>query len=321
MSELWTTGKNEGSVMLQYVKGVCYCCGKEELIVDEICDVCVKGNKVPIEIRYVGIKTSIIWGPIEVGFRLYLNNEYLDKSTNAKSFNLVVPVTPGRNELRLEVNYSNFGANAAPMGPQGFTNKFPLNRSNDENPLILELKAGWSLVGIGNYQINEVASETNLRKKIDRKTSAKKRAEHYVGLSEFDKAIDFYEALGEMEEVTRVRKLKIREREESLDYDAAIRMWEELGENNEAARVRKLKAEQGSVRVDQTVVHGDYVDDRDTTYVDDRDTIIQDSVVSKSNVGAGGDDKFARLEKLTEMKEKGLIDDDDYEKMKREIIG
>jgi len=44
-------------------------------------------------------------------------------------------------------------------------------------------------------------------------------------------------------------------------------------------------------------------------------------VVSKSNVGAGGDDKFSRLEKLTEMKEKGLIDDDEFKQMKKEILG
>ena len=75
------------------------------------------------------------------------------------------------------------------------------------------------------------------------------------------------------------------------------------------------------VTIDQTVIQGDYVDDRDTTYIDDRDTTIQDSVVSRSNVGSGGSSKMQELKDLTEMKEKGLIDDDDYEKMKREIIG
>ena len=109
--------------------------------------------------------------------------------------------------------------------------------------------------------------------------------------------------------------------EEHLDYAQAISLWEKLGKPQEAARIRKLVAEQSAVKVDQTVVHGDYVDDRDTTYVDDRDTIIQDSVVSKSNIGAGGSSKMQELKNLTEMKKEGLIDDDDYEKMKREIIG
>ena len=63
----------------------------------------------------------------------------------------------------------------------------------------------------------------------------------------------------------------------------------------------------------KTEIHGDYVDDRDT--------IVKDSVISKSNIGAGGDDKFSRLEKLTEMKDKGLIDDDEFKQMKKEILG
>ncbi|MDP6847139.1 MAG: hypothetical protein QF366_05850, partial [Candidatus Poseidoniia archaeon] len=73
-----------------------------------------------------------------------------------------------------------------------------------------------------------------------------------------------------------------QDKEEHLDYDGAIAAYEEIGDKKSAKRVRKLVAEQSAVKVDQTVVHGDYVDDRDTTYVDDRDTIIQDSVVSKS---------------------------------------
>jgi alkyl hydroperoxide reductase subunit AhpC len=56
-------------------------------------------------------------------------------------------------------------------------------------------------------------------------------------------------------------------------------------------------------------------------YVDDRDTIIQDSVVSKSNIGAGSDDKFTKLKELTEMKEKGLIDAAEFKQMKKEILG
>ena len=106
-----------------------------------------------------------------------------------------------------------------------------------------------------------------------------------------------------------------------LRYKEAIDIWEELGRHDEAKRVRKKIRDEGRVKVDQTVVHGDYVDDRDTTYIDDRDTIIKDSVVSKSNIGAGGDDKFARLERLTEMKKEGLIDDAEFKQMKKEILG
>jgi transitional endoplasmic reticulum ATPase len=43
--------------------------------------------------------------------------------------------------------------------------------------------------------------------------------------------------------------------------------------------------------------------------------------VAYEDIGASGDDKFARLEKLVDMKEKGLIDDDEFQQMKKEILG
>ena len=100
-------------------------------------------------------------------------------------------------------------------------------------------------------------------------------------------------------------------REKARDYESAIEIWEDLGEIEEAARVRKMQAELGSVKVAQKVVQGDEV----------TKTEIKDSVVSKSNIGSGGDDKFARLEKLTDMKKEGLIDDDEFKQMKKEILG
>ena len=133
--------------------------------------------------------------------------------------------------------------------------------------------------------------------------------------------------IAEEEELKKERVQKRRElrqkanvRERALDYDSAIRIWEELGQINEAARVRKLKAEQSAIKVDQTVIHGDYIDDRDTTYIDDRDTIVKDSVINRSNVGSGSS-KMQELEKLTEMKDKGIIDDDEFQQMKKEILG
>ncbi len=106
---------------------------------------------------------------------------------------------------------------------------------------------------------------------------------------------------------------RARDKEEHLDYDGAISIYEEIGAKKSAKRVRKLKAGQGRVKVDQTVIHGDYVDDRDT--------IVKDSVISKSSIGAGGDDKIAKLEKIAEMKDKGIIDDDEFKQMNKEILG
>jgi len=105
-------------------------------------------------------------------------------------------------------------------------------------------------------------------------------------------------------------KRRAKEREQARDYDTAIQIWEELGEIKEAARIRKLKAEQGAVKVAQSVVQGDQI----------TKTEIKDSVVSKSNVG-GGSSKMQELKDLTEMKEKGLIDDGEFKQMKKEILG
>ena len=128
---------------------------------------------------------------------------------------------------------------------------------------------------------------------------------------DYDGAVKRWEKLGAYDEVLRVRKVVARERESARDYDAAIEIWEEVREIEEAARVRKLKAEEGSVKVSQKVVHGD----------DITKTEIRDSVLNRSNVGDSGDDKFAKLEKLTEMKKEGLIDDDEFKQMKKEILG
>ena len=122
-----------------------------------------------------------------------------------------------------------------------------------------------------------------------------------------------YEIIAEKAENERIRKgkAKAKVREMARDYDSAIKIWEELGEITEAARVRKLKAEQGAVKVAQKVVHGDEV----------TKTNIKDSVVSKSNIGSSGDDKIVKLEKIAEMKDKGIIDDDEFKQMKKEILG
>ena len=113
----------------------------------------------------------------------------------------------------------------------------------------------------------------------------------------------FYEMRPSWEKKQQIDRAK--EREKALDYDSAIEIWEDLGKISEAARVRKLKAEMGSVKVAQKVIHGD--------------TIVKDSVLNRANVG--GSSKMQELEKLTEMKEKGLIDDAEFKQMKKEILG
>ena len=102
------------------------------------------------------------------------------------------------------------------------------------------------------------------------------------------------------------------EKEKLLDFKGAIEIFEKLKMYEDSKRVRKKMQDGGSVKVDQTVVHGDYIDDRDT--------IVKDSVINHSNVG-GGTSKMQELEKLAEMKDKGIIDDDEFKQMKKEILG
>ena len=64
----------------------------------------------------------------------------------------------------------------------------------------------------------------------------------------------------------------------------------------------------GSVKVAQKVVQGDEF------------TEIKDSVLNRSNVG-GGSSKMQELKELKQMLAEGLIDDDEFKQMKKEIIG
>ena len=127
----------------------------------------------------------------------------------------------------------------------------------------------------------------------------------------YDGAMELWNGINVKEETIRVMKIKAEEREKARDYESAIEIWEVLGEIEEAARVRKTNAEMGSVKVAQNIVQGDQI----------TKTEIKDSVLNRSNVGAGGDDKFSKLKELKEMLSEGLIDDDEFKQMKKEILG
>ncbi len=107
----------------------------------------------------------------------------------------------------------------------------------------------------------------------------------------------------------KARIQKAKQCEEHLDYKRAIEIYDKMGKPEEAARVRKIVTD--LKKVDQTVVHGDQV----------TKTEIKDSVVSKSSIGSGGDDKFTKLKELKEMLAEGLIDDEEFKQMKKEILG
>jgi len=97
---------------------------------------------------------------------------------------------------------------------------------------------------------------------------------------------------------------------EHLDYDRAITIYEEIGDKKAAKRVRKLKA---NLAAPKTEIHGDYIDDRDT--------IVKDSVISKSNIGAGGKSKAEEIKEIKELLDSGAIDAAEFKQMKKEILG
>ena len=151
-----------------------------------------------------------------------------------------------------------------------------------------------------------IAEKTLIIKTI---VNEKEQAREHEISRNYDLAINIWNNLDEAKEADRVKILKAKERERALDYDSATHLWEELGNIEEAARIRKLQAEQGSVKVAQKVVQGDEV------------TEIKDSVLNRSNIGSGG--KSSKAEALREAKslfEEGLIDDDEFKQMKKEIL-
>ena len=125
------------------------------------------------------------------------------------------------------------------------------------------------------------------------------------------KAAEYLNTTIYTDEAKKNRKIAAAKfQEQQLNYQRAIELYTEIGEPKETARVRKLKAELGAVKVTQKVVHGDEV----------TKTEIKDSVLNRSNVG-GGSSKMQELRELKEMLAEGLIDDDEFKQMKKEILG
>ena len=90
-------------------------------------------------------------------------------------------------------------------------------------------------------------------------------------------------------------------------YDEANAWYKKVGLFDEGKKI----VDKTKIKVDQTVVQGDQI----------TKTEIKDSVVSKSNIGSGGDDKLTKIKELKELLSEGLIDDDEFKQMKKEIFG
>ena len=165
----------------------------------------------------------------------------------------------------------------------------------------------------GKLEIEIGALEKHLPTANQFESSRIERKEHATsllqegGLANLQEVLKIYSNLGH--DVNDVKKEIAQEKEKLLDYAGAIKGFEELGLHDDAKRVRRKMLDEK--KVDQTVVHGDYVDDRDT--------IVKDSVLNRSNVG--GKSKAEELREAKSLLDEGLINEDDYEKMKKEILG
>jgi len=121
------------------------------------------------------------------------------------------------------------------------------------------------------------------------------------------------------------RKLeKARKFERQLDYQHALDLYRELDLVEDIRRINKLKqGGVGSQGQATTIVHGNYIDDRDryTTNIDDRTTTIKDSVVSHSHIGAKDSDVALKrkIEQLKELRDEGFITADIFEAKKQKL--
>ena len=129
--------------------------------------------------------------------------------------------------------------------------------------------------------------------------------------TDYNGAIEAYKRIQLHDEVVRITKLMADDKVKHLDYDKAIEIYESIGDKEAAKNARKLKSEEGAVKVDQTVVQGDQI----------TNTEIKDSVLNRSNVGAGGKSKSEELREAKALLDDGIIDDDEFKQMKKEILG
>jgi hypothetical protein len=146
---------------------------------------------------------------------------------------------------------------------------------------------------------------------ISRKIKIAENLWNKGGLENLKKALTIYSKYGNGN-----RKIEIeiaKEKEKYLDYESALLDFENLGLHKSARRVRQKINDQKEVKVDQTVIHGDYVDDRDT--------IVKDSVINRSNIGPDGKSKAEELREAKSLFKEGLIDHDEFKQMKKEILG
>ena len=93
--------------------------------------------------------------------------------------------------------------------------------------------------------------------------------------------------------------------EKFLEFEEAAEIYKEYDMEDDVIRVRK----EGRNKIEQVIVQGDQI----------TKTEIKDSVLNRSNVG-GGPSKTEELREAKTLLDDGLINESDYERMKKEIL-
>ena len=184
---------------------------------------------------------------------------------------------------------------------QGLGEYLPIFRINTDN--LMEIK----LIDRGGYTVLPKTIYNLYFKYTDNSDAVATSVWHNEGRELHSSIIPLITDIGCKDNVKNLAKSK----EENLDYESAISLWEQIGDFKKAKEVRRKMLDEK--KVDQTIVHGDYVDDRDT--------IVKDSVVNKSNIGVGGKSKAEELREAKALLDEGIIDDEEFKQMKKEILG
>ena len=116
--------------------------------------------------------------------------------------------------------------------------------------------------GIQDRRINAEWEETTAERIKEKRTNEINFAKKLMEEDDFEsleEALEIFHQWG-ITEHTQYIEIKIaKESERLFDFETPLSIYLKYSLHEEAARIRKLQAEQGSVKVDQTVVQGDQI--------------------------------------------------------------
>ena len=255
---------------------------------------------IPVRIEFPGI---LLLGR----FRISIDGIVIGKSTFMKGCDLVTDISPGIHILSTEI---------WPYWPSWLMKKeftFEIGFNVQRKEFRLSYSRIW-----GKFSELTVTNTIYSRKKTKKKdnkmifppspTPSDTISEEKTQESPSEQKENVIE-LGEVPEVEESSMEKLEKLIERRNVGEVTS--EEFEEMKKEILERKPQVSKDTIEIAQEVVHSDDVPRK----------VNKDEVVSKSNIGASDDDKFAKLDRLAEIKEKGLIDEDEFEEMKKEILG